>query len=92
MKSLNGKQTRLRTIYSCQGSKGKRNSSQFPVTIAEGIHLFPSRTQKLSPQTSMVLGWQRPGRVDSRRILNTEKEAQASFFAVIVFGLSGKKG
>ena len=40
----------------------------FPVTIAKGFHLFPSRTQKLSPSASMVLGWRRPGRVDRRRI------------------------
>ena len=30
---------------------------QFPVAIAKGIHLFPSRTQKLSPYTPKVLGW-----------------------------------
>ena len=35
--------------------------------LAEGSHLFPSRTQQLSPHTPMVLGWQRPGRVGSRR-------------------------
>ena len=40
----------------------------FPVTIAKGFHLFPSRTQKLSPSASMVLGWRRPGRVDRCRI------------------------
>jgi hypothetical protein len=39
----------------------------FPVAIARGIHLFPSRTQKLSLYTSKVLGWQRPGRIDSCR-------------------------
>ena len=27
----------------------------FPVTMAEGIHLFPSRTQKLSPPAPMIL-------------------------------------
>ena len=30
---------------------------QFPVAIAKGIHLFSSRTQKLSPYTPIVLGW-----------------------------------
>ena len=38
-------------------------------TIARGIHLFPSRTQKLSLLTPMVLGWKRPGRVGSRQII-----------------------
>ena len=41
------------------------------VTIVKGIHLFPSRTQKLSPSTLMVLGWRRPGRVGSRQIAKT---------------------
>jgi hypothetical protein len=44
------------------------NRIKFPVTMAGGPHLFPSRTQKLSLQTLMVLGWKRPGRVGSRRI------------------------
>ena len=35
--------------------------------IALGIHLFPFRTEKLSPTTSMVL--RKSGRVDSRRFL-----------------------
>ena len=34
----------------------------------EGDHLFPYRTQKLSPSAPMVLGWKRPGRVGRRRI------------------------
>ncbi len=38
------------------------------VIIAKGSHLFPSRTQKLSPLTLMVLGWRRPGRVRRRQI------------------------
>ena len=37
------------------------------VVIAPGFHLFPFRTEKLSPVTSMVL--RHSGRVDSRRFL-----------------------
>ena len=37
--------------------------------MAEKKHLFPSRTQKLSSQTPKVLGWGRPGRIGSCRIL-----------------------
>ena len=37
------------------------------VVIAAGPHLFPSRTQKLSPLTPMVLHGQLCGRVGSRR-------------------------
>ena len=36
------------------------------VTMAEGIHLFPSRTQKLSLLAPMVLIRKRIGRVGSR--------------------------
>ena len=39
-----------------------------PVTIAVGFHLFPSRTQQLSPHTPKVLGWKRPGRIGSCRL------------------------
>ena len=37
--------------------------------MAKGSHLFPFRTQKLSPSAPMVLGWTRPGRVGRRRNL-----------------------
>src|SRR6266540_6599845 len=36
--------------------------------IAAGVHLFPFRTEKLSPPAPMVLGGQPPGRVGRRRI------------------------
>ena len=39
------------------------------MTIAAGKHLFPSRTQQLSPPAPMVLPWQRGGRVGHRRVL-----------------------
>ena len=38
------------------------------VAIAKRSHLFSCRTQKLSSSTPKVLGWQRPGRLGSRRI------------------------
>ena len=44
------------------------------VTKAKGSHLFPSRTQKLSPSALMVLGGRLPGRVgrcDMNKILHT---------------------
>jgi hypothetical protein len=37
------------------------------VAIAEGSHLAPFRTQKLSPPAPMVLPWRRGGRVGRRR-------------------------
>src|SRR6202035_5936467 len=41
---------------------------RYPVTIAVGKHLFPSRTQQLSPPAPMVLPWQRGGRVGRCRV------------------------
>jgi FkbM family methyltransferase len=40
---------------------------RFPVAIARGKHLFPFRTEQLSPSAPMVLGSQGPGRVGRRR-------------------------
>ena len=40
---------------------------QFPVALAWGKHLFPFRTEQLSPTAPMVLGLRGPGRVGRRR-------------------------
>ena len=40
--------------------------------IAAGVHLFPFRTEKLSPPAPMVLGAKAPGRVGRRRISLTK--------------------
>ena len=58
------------------------NEIRFPVIMAEGIRLFPYRTQKLSPHASKVLGWQRPGRIDHRRILIFLSSSMAEHSAV----------
>src|SRR3954454_4462325 len=42
--------------------------SPFSVVIARGRHLFPFRTEQLSPSAPMVLGLRGPGRVGRRRI------------------------
>jgi hypothetical protein len=42
-------------------------SHRSPVAMARGKHLFPFRTEKLSPSAPMVLGPQGPGRVGRRR-------------------------
>ena len=47
-------------------ARGAR-SDKFPVAIARGKHLFPFRTEQLSPSAPMVLGPQGPGRVGRRR-------------------------
>jgi hypothetical protein len=43
----------------------------FPVALARGKHLFPFRTEQLSPSAPMVLGPQGPGRVGRRRFIST---------------------
>src|SRR5436190_23097871 len=56
-------------------------TSQFPVVIAAGAHLFPFRTEQLSPPAPMVLGGQPPGRVGRRRIsLKGRFERPFAFF------------
>src|SRR3954447_26343014 len=47
-------------------------SRQFPVAMARGKHLFPFRTEQLSPSAPMVLGLKGPGRVGRRRFLHHE--------------------
>ena len=51
------------------GFEGHRegDSHEFPVVMARGKHLFPFRTEQLSPSAPMVLGPQGPGRVGRRR-------------------------
>src|ERR1700709_984752 len=44
-------------------------SHLFPVALARGKHLFPFRTEQLSPSAPMVLGLKGPGRVGRRRFL-----------------------
>ena len=52
-----------------------------PVTIAVGFHVFPSRTQQLSPHTPKVLGWKRPGRIGSCRLRKSSIcESRCCFF------------
>src|SRR3954470_12783220 len=48
--------------------------------IAAGVHLFPFRTEKLSPLAPMVLGGQPPGRVGSRRFLERPRFARPFVF------------
>ena len=70
----------------------RKTSSQFPVTMAKGYHLFPYRTQKLRPSAPMVLGWTRPGRVG--RCRNPYKRSScrdAGAFLLLLFcGFGGK--
>gem|GEM_PF-3027497 len=55
---------RARAVTTTQMEYYKQSDHNL-VTIAKGIHLFPYRTQQLSPYTPKVLGWKRPGRIGS---------------------------
>jgi hypothetical protein len=46
---------------------GRPGLARFPVAMARGKHLFPFRTEQLSPSAPMVLGLKGPGRVGRRR-------------------------
>ena len=48
----------------------ERGLYKFPVAMARGKHLFPFRTEPLSPSAPMVLGPQGPGRVGRRRFFS----------------------
>src|SRR5205814_7786151 len=54
---------------------GEAVSRLFPVALARGKHLFPFRTEQLSPSAPMVLGSQGPGRVGRRRSFSRQRAA-----------------
>ena len=52
----------------CEEYEGRlRERFTNPVTIAERLHLFPSRTQKLSSLALKILGGKLPGKLGRRR-------------------------
>ena len=91
-KCLTGKDEGAKLRKSFGRDSRRKTSSQFPVMMAKGYHLFPYRTQKLSPSAPMVLGWTRPGRVG--RCRNPYKRSScrnAGAFLLLLFcGFGGK--
>ena len=75
-------------LYSFEGTPQQRN----PVAIAEWIHLFPSRTQSLSTHTSKVLGWRRPGRIESCWLMTHPKGCVFLFWNQGISGSTFNKG
>ncbi len=59
----------------------KEQQKIFSVALEEESHLFPFRTQKLSPSSSMVLLSRGSGRVERRRVLNMKKHQWMTKFA-----------
>src|SRR5204863_2102207 len=58
---------------------GAARSRTISVAIARGKHLFPFRTEPLSPSAPMVLGGQPPGRVGRRRSFFAKPPSEAAF-------------
>ena len=81
--------TRVGGLCSFEGPRGAVPASapraggalgleQFPVALAWGKHLFPFRTEQLSPTAPMVLGLHGPGRVGRRRFFIHESPHRAA--------------
>jgi hypothetical protein len=67
VRGLDGFFDSLVALCGFEGHREGERSHQFPVVMARGKHLFPFRTEQLSPSAPMVLGPQGPGRVGRRR-------------------------
>ena len=52
------------------------------VTIAKRIHLFPYRTQKLSSLVSKILGWRRPGKIESCHLKDKREKISSLFYHI----------
>src|SRR4051794_37123217 len=75
VRGLDGFFDSLVALCGFEGHREGGISRQFPVVMARGKHLFPFRTEQLSPSAPMVLGPQGPGRVGRRRF-NQQRAAQ----------------
>src|SRR5687767_3523733 len=64
----------LARLCGFEGPRARRHVGldKFPVALAWGKHLFPFRTEQLSPTAPMVLGLHGPGRVGRRRFFTNE--------------------
>src|SRR6266542_6349835 len=67
-------------LWSFEGAAKPAHIDKLSAVIAVGKHLFPFRTEKLSPPAPMVLGGQPPGRVGRRRT-NVERAGSAGSFS-----------
>ena len=70
---------------------GGRGLSPFPVALARGKHLFPFRTEQLSPSAPMVLGPQGPGRVGRRRFFLNTGRPRAARVVPVADALRGRQ-
>ena len=69
-----------------EGPAERAGLARFPVAMARGKHLFPFRTEQLSPSAPMVLGPQGPGRVGRRRLFVGTGRPSGGPFCVVRHG------
>ena len=82
VRGLDGFFDSLVALCSFEGPREGGVSRQFPVVMARGKHLFPFRTEQLSPSAPMVLGPQGPGRVGRRRFNQCNGPPSGGSFAL----------
>src|SRR6266496_4186147 len=72
------------SLWSFEGVPRLREKAlTISAVIAAGVHLFPFRTEKLSPPAPMVLGGQPPGRVGRRRITSRVAVRRPFLFVLV---------
>src|SRR3954447_10407971 len=82
VRGLDGLFDSLVALCGFEGHREGEVSRQFPVVMARGKHLFPFRTEQLSPSAPMVLGPQGPGRVGRRRFNQRNEPPSGGSFAL----------
>ena len=72
----------LRVRSQNRSRRGKALTAEYgnPVAIAKRIHLYPSRTQKLSSLALKILGGQPPGKLGRRRFFFLRRFHYGIFF------------
>ena len=74
-------------IYSVLKVQRTFRRKENPVTIAGRLHLFPSRTQKLSSLAPMILGGKLPGKVGRCRFFSFFVNRQRLYFPKVRFSM-----
>ena len=59
-----------------------KDEQENPVIMEKGSHLYPSRTQKLSPSSPKIPGGRLPGKIGHCRLINKKHSAYAGCFFI----------
>src|SRR3982751_2518619 len=74
-----------------EGLAERRRSRKLSVAIARGKHLFPFRTEQLSPSAPMVLVLKGTGRVGRRRFIFERAAPRAALSRSAAFALARRR-